>query len=115
MCCNNLSTKCENLTVMNSNRKIEFMKGEYCLTENKSGYEIIILSEEKLKLISEMEKPEIHFCVKEENQIAYGNSLFASTIAKGAEYFFGLSNKNYISFSHGNKILLSMTSKVIAN
>ena len=82
------------------------------MKENQSGYELTIISTNKLQQINVMDKPEIHFCVGEKNQIAYGNVIFASTIPKGAEYFYGLNSKNAISFSNNNIILLLSKSKV---
>ena len=113
MCANSAHMKCDKVVIANEKNRVELEKEEYSLKENQSGYALIIISTDKLQLVSKMEKPEIFFCDGEKKQIAYGNAIFSSTIPKDADYFYGLNMKNTISFSNSNTILLSSKKKVV--
>ncbi len=113
MCNIDKEFNCSTISISNAKKKIEFNKEEFRLIGNQSGYELTILNTEKLDTIIDIENPEIRFCGNGKQITAIGNPLFTSSIPKGAECFFGLSNKNKISFSMGNKILLTVVKKVI--
>lgn len=112
--CSTMNTKynCETIVISNRDKKVELSKADFLLTENISGYELSILNTSILQEANTLESPEIHFCVSGKEVVAKGNPLFNSSVPKDAECFYGLSNKNKIQLSSGNKILLIMSNKV---
>ena len=112
--CSQLNTNlnCDKVVISTSNNKIELISTDYLLKENIAGYELTILNNLLLQKVNILENPEIIFCVNKNKYVAKGNPLFDSSIPPGAEYFYGLSLKNTIQLSSGNKIFILMTKKV---
>ena len=100
------------MIVSNSIRKVELSESDYSLARNQNGYELVVLDKDSLRVISELEEPEIEFCDKGKKITSKGNPIFSSSIPTGAESFFALSSDKKIVFSLENRIMLTMVNKV---
>jgi len=111
-CTNGQNVNCENLLVLNENKKVELNDKQYSIAESKVGFKVTILDEPSLQQIKVMDSPVIYICFNNEKLESKGNPIFSSSIPPGVKSFYPLSVDNKISFSNGNQVLITLVSKV---
>jgi hypothetical protein len=102
--CNKPDT-CGRINFSTSEKIIYLEKDEYSLTEEKTVYQLTVLSPHKLTDIKALVNPRIEFCYKNKTIQSIGIGLFESGVPHSAENFYVLNSNNNVGFN-GNRLLL---------
>lgn len=90
------------LTFYSDIKTIKLFKSEYIITTHQSGFELTILSAEKMGLIRNLRNPNIEFYLDNKKNIAKPNNLLRSKVPEGADYFFPINDDGIVIFTRGN-------------
>jgi hypothetical protein len=84
------------------NKSVKLLDYEYSLVKHQSGFELTILSAEKMGSIKNLKNPNIEFYIGDKKNIAKPNHLLSSKVPEGSDYFFPINDDGIVSLTKGN-------------
>lgn len=87
-------------------KEVVLLKEEYSFNKHQSGYDLHILSDEKLQLIKKLKNASIEFCISSIKTIAKPNHILSSSVPENTNYFFLVNDDEFVFFGKDKIIYL---------